>query len=57
MPKPFSKRGFKVKLALLTLFRYENSVQSCFFTICILRPITPDKMKTAYVDGKFHGNQ
>ena len=57
MPKPFSTRVFKVNLALSTLFRHENSVQSYFFTICILRPIRPVKMKKAYVEGNFHGNE
>ena len=29
MAKPYPKRGFTLNLALYTLFRHENVVQSC----------------------------
>ena len=49
MPKPFYQRVFKVNLALSTLCRHENSVQSCFFNVCILRPLRPFKLKQPMV--------
>ena len=49
MPKPFSKRAFKVNLALSTLCRHGNSVQSCVFNVCILRPLRPVKLKQPMV--------
>ena len=57
MPKPFSKHVFKVKLALSTFFRHENSVQSCFFTVCILRPIRPVELTKSNAEENFHGNE
>ena len=43
--KPCSKRGFTLKLALYTLFRHENSVQSCIIGVCLLRLNRPVTMK------------
>ena len=53
MAKPCSKRVFKVNLALSTLCRHENSVQSCFFNVCILRPLRPVKLKQPMVKENF----
>ena len=33
-----------LNLAVQTLFRHETSVQTCFFSGCILRPIRPITM-------------
>ena len=53
MPKPFSKRVFTLNLALYTLRGHENSVQSCFFTVSIHRPIRPVTLKQPMVKENF----
>ena len=53
MAKPCSKRVFTLNFALKTLCRNENSVQSCFFSVCILRPIRPATMKNPLVQEHF----
>ena len=45
MAKPCSKGGSTLNLALKTLFCHENSVHSCSFSVCILRPIRPVTMR------------
>ena len=44
MAKQWSTRGFTLKLAVQTLICHELSIQSCFFSVCILRPIRPVTM-------------
>ena len=41
MGKLCSKRVSTLSLALETLLHHETSVHSCFFSVCILRPIRP----------------
>ena len=49
MAKPCSKGVPTLNLALSSLFRHENSSYSCFFSVCILRPVRPVTMnKTAH---------
>ena len=45
MGKSLSKRVLTLNLALSTLFCHETSVQSCYFSVCILRPIRLFTMK------------
>ena len=60
MAKPCSKRVSTMKLVLQTLFGHEISVHSCFFSVCILRPISTVTMNnTAHstVGGHSRGDE
>ena len=48
-----SKRGFTLNLAMYTVLRHENSIQSCIFSVCIPSPIAPVTMKTHLLQDKF----
>ena len=49
--KPCSKRVSTLNLPLSTLFRYENSVHSCFFCDCTLGPISLVAMEKTLLEG------
>ena len=53
MAKPCSKHVPMLTLALLILFRYDNSVQSCLVSVYILRPIRPGTVKKPLLQDKF----
>ena len=60
MAKPCSKRVSTLNSVLYTLFAYEISIQSGFFTVFILRQLMPIAVKKhAYtiVGGKFRENK
>ena len=42
-----------MNLAIYTLFRHEDYLQSCFFSVCILRPIRPVTMNKHLVQENF----
>ena len=53
MSKLCFKRFFTVNLSLQALFRNDNSVQSCFFSVCILMTIRPVIMNTPLLQENF----
>ena len=53
MAIPCSKRVPMLTLALYTLFRNDNCVQSCLVSIYILGPISPVKLKTPLLQENF----
>ena len=53
MAKTCSKRVVTLNLALYTLLRNDNCVQSCLVSVCILRPIRPATMKNPLVQEHF----
>ena len=53
MATPCSKRIVTLNLALYTLFRNDNCVQSCPVSVYILRPIRPVKMYTPLLQDNF----
>ena len=58
--KPCSEHVSTLNLSLQTLCPHKNSVYSCVFSVCILRPIRQVKMnRTAHniAGGKFVGNE
>ena len=48
-----SKSVSTLDLALSTMFRYENSLHSCFFGVCIFRPNRPVTMKKTCLEENF----
>ena len=53
MVPPWFKGVSTLNLQLLAMVHRENSVHSCLFSVCILRPITLVKMKNTLLEENF----